>query len=79
MTFCQFYNARYRNKFIIIIIMTQEQCPTPQNSPTYVLMKPPTAAAVPSKPHRTEIRQIVPDKRKVPMDDQHVSDDSHPG
>ena len=31
--------------------MTQEQCPTPQNSPTYVPMKTPTAAAVPAKPH----------------------------
>ena len=33
----------------------QEQCPTPQNSPAYVPMKTPTAAAVPAKPHRTEI------------------------
>ena len=44
----------------------QEQCPTPQNSPTYVPMKTATAAAVPAKPHRTKIQGILPDKRKVP-------------
>ena len=41
---------------------TQEQCPTPQNSPTYILMKTPTTAAVPIKPHRTKIWGILPDK-----------------
>ena len=45
---------------------TQEQCPTPQNSPTYIPMKTPTASAVPAKPHRNKIREILPDKRKVP-------------
>ena len=45
---------------------TQEQCPTPQNSPTYIPMNTTTAAAVPAKPHRTEIWGILPDKRKVP-------------
>ena len=44
---------------------TQGHCPTPQNSPTYVLMNTTTAAA-PAKPHRTEIWGILPDKRKVP-------------
>ena len=44
----------------------QEQCPTPQNSPTYIPMNTTTAAAVPAKPHRTEIQGILPDKRKVP-------------
>ena len=44
---------------------TQGHCPTPQNSPTYVLMNTATAAA-PAKPHRTEIWGILPDKRKVP-------------
>ena len=44
---------------------TQEQCPTPQNSSTYVPMNT-TAAAVPAKPHKTEIGGILPDKRKVP-------------
>ena len=34
---------------------TQEQCPTPQNSPTYIPMNTATAAAVPAKPHRTKI------------------------
>ena len=56
--------------------MTQEQCPTPQNSPTYIPMKPPAPSAVPVKPHRNEIWGILPDKRKVP---QHVSEGSHPG
>ena len=45
---------------------TQEQCPTSQNSPTYIPMNIMTAAAVPAKPHRTEIWGILPDKRKVP-------------
>ena len=45
---------------------TQEQCPTPQNSPTYIPMNTTTAAAVPGKPHRTEIQGILPDNRKVP-------------
>ena len=44
----------------------QEQCPTPQNSPTYIPMKTTTAAAIPAKPHKTKIRGILPDKRKVP-------------
>ena len=42
----------------------QGHCPTPQNSPTYLVMN--AAAAAPAKPHRTEIRGILPDKRKVP-------------
>ena len=46
--------------------MTQEQCPTPQNSPTYTPMKTPTTAAVPAKPHRTKIWGTLLDKRKVP-------------
>ena len=45
--------------------MTQEQCPTPQNSPTYLPMKTPAASAVPAKPQRNEIQGILPDKRKV--------------
>ena len=44
--------------------MTQEQCPTPQNSPTYIPMKTPAASAVPAKPHRNEIWGILLDKRK---------------
>ena len=46
-------------------LTTEEQCPTPQNSPTYIPMNTATAAA-PAKPHRTEIWRILPDKRKVP-------------
>ena len=44
--------------------MTQGHCPTPQNSPTYLPMN--AVAAAPPKPHRTEIRGILLDKRKVP-------------
>ena len=46
--------------------ITQEQCPTPQNSSTYIPMKTPAASAVPAKPHRSKIREILPDKIKVP-------------
>ena len=44
--------------------MTQGHCPTPQNSPTYLAMN--AVAVAPTKPHRTEIQGILPDKRKVP-------------
>ena len=44
--------------------MTQGQCPTPQNSPTYLPMN--AAAATPAKPHRTEIWGILPDKKRIP-------------
>ena len=44
--------------------ITQEHCPKPQNSPTYLTMN--AAAAAPAKPHRTKIWGILPDKRKVP-------------
>ena len=37
----------------------QEQCPTPQNSPTHTPKSP-------AKPHRNEIQWILPDKRRVP-------------
>ena len=50
--------------------ITQGHCPTPQNSPTYLPMN--AVAAAPAKPHRTEIWEILPDKRKYPMDGQHV-------
>ena len=43
---------------------TEGQCPTPQNSPTYLAMN--AVAAAPAKPHRTEIWGILLDKRKVP-------------
>ena len=46
--------------------MTQEQCHTLQNSPTYIPVKTPVASAVPAKPRRNEIQGILPDKRKVP-------------
>ena len=50
--------------------MTQGHCPTPQNSPTYLPMS--ATAAAPVKAHRTEIQGILPDKRKYPVDGQHV-------
>ena len=49
---------------------TQGHCPTPQNSPTYLAMN--AAAAAPAKPHRTKTWGILQDKRKVPLDGQHV-------
>ena len=45
-------------------VTTQGHCPIPENSPTYLAMN--TMAAAPAKPHRTEIWEILPDKRKVP-------------
>ena len=50
--------------------MTQGHCPTPQNSPTYLPMN--AMAVAPAKPHRTKIRGILPDKRKYPVNHQHV-------
>ena len=44
---------------------SQGYCPTPQNSPTYKQMDS-AAAAAPTRPHRTKIWGILPDKRKVP-------------
>ena len=43
---------------------TQGHCPTPQNSPTYLALN--AATATPAKPYRTEIRGILPDKRRIP-------------
>ena len=39
-----------------------ENYPTPQNSPTYMAKLP----VSPVKPHRNEVRGILPDKRRVP-------------
>ena len=43
---------------------TQRHCPTPQNSPAYLSIT--AMAATPTKPHRTEIWEILPDKKRVP-------------
>ena len=43
---------------------TQEHCPRPQNSPTYLAIN--AVAAAPAKPHRTKIWGILLNKRKVP-------------
>ena len=58
---------------------TQEQCPTPQNSPTYIPMKTPTAAAVPTKnPIEPKFGEFFWIKERYPVDGQHVSEGSHP-
>ena len=44
--------------------MTQGNCPTPQNSPTYCPMT--AVVATPTKPYRTEIQGILPDKKRIP-------------
>ena len=41
----------------------QEQCPTPQNSPTHI-PKNSITAAVPAKPHRNEIQRDPPRQKK---------------
>ena len=44
-----------------------ENCPTPQNSPTHLPKSSvPTTSMSPTKPHRNEIRRVLPDKRRVP-------------
>ena len=44
-----------------------EQCPTPQNSPTHMPKSSvPTTPISPTKPHRSEIWGVLPDKRRVP-------------
>ena len=43
--------------------VTQEDCPTPQTSPTYIAMN---ATAATAKPHQMEILAIPPDKRRTP-------------
>ena len=44
-----------------------EQCPTPQNSPTHIPKSSvPSPPISPAKPHRNEIRGVLPDKRRVP-------------
>ena len=43
------------------------QCPTPQNSPTHMPKSSVPAPPIsPTKPHRNEIRGVLPDKRRVP-------------
>ena len=44
--------------------LTQGDCPTPQNSPTYLPMN--AVVATPAKPHRTEIWGILPNKKRIP-------------
>ena len=44
-----------------------EQCPTPQNSPTHMPRSSvPTTPISPTKPHRNEIRGVLPEKKRVP-------------
>ena len=44
--------------------LNQEQCPTPQNSPTHT-PKSSVSTSPPAKSHRNEIWEILPDKRRV--------------
>ena len=41
-------SPQHKQKYVTHMV-TQEHCPTPQNSPTYIAMN--TAAATPTKPH----------------------------
>ena len=43
----------------------QEQCPTPQNSPTHT-PKSSVSTTPSAKPQRNEVQGILPDKRRVP-------------
>ena len=44
-----------------------ENCPTPQNSPTHLpKSSAPTTSMSLTKPHRNEIRGVLPDKKRVP-------------
>ena len=52
-----------------------ENCPTLQNSPTHMAK----LSISPVKPHRNKVWGILPDKRRVPMVGQLVSEGSHPG
>ena len=53
----------HKQKYVTHTV-TQGHCPTPQTSPTYIVMN--AAATVPAKPHWTEIWGILPDKRRTP-------------
>ena len=55
----------YLNKQLLLIQQLKNNVPPLKNSPTYVPMITTTAAALPAKPQRTEIWDILPDKRKV--------------
>ena len=56
-------SPRHKQKYMTPKV-TQGHCPTSQNSPTYIPMN--AAAATPTKPHWTEISEILPDKKRVP-------------
>ena len=56
----------------------QEQCPTPQNSPTHTPKSSVTATA-PAKPIEMKFGGFSQTKEEYPMDGQLVSEGSHPG
>ena len=53
----------HKQKYVTHMV-THEHCPTPQISPTYIVMN--AAAAAPAKPLQMEIWGIFPDKRRTP-------------
>ena len=55
-------SPQHKQKYVTHIV-TQEHCPTPQTSPTYLAMN---VMALPTKPHQMEIWGILPDKRRTP-------------
>ena len=52
-------SPQHKQKYVTHTV-TQEHCPTPQTSTTYITMN---VTAAPAKPHRMEIWGILPDKR----------------
>ena len=56
-------SPQHKQKFITPIV-TQGHCPTPQNSPRYLVMN--AAAATPANPTKQRFKGILPDKRRIP-------------
>ena len=56
-------SPRHKQKYVTDMV-TQEPCPTPQTSPTYIDIN--ATAAAPAKPHCMEILGILLDKRRTP-------------
>ena len=57
-------SSQHKQKYMTPTV-TQGHCPTPQNSSTYIAINA-AAAAVPAKPHQTDIWGILLDKRRTP-------------
>ena len=70
------WSPQHKQKYVTHMV-TQEHCPTPQTSPTYIAMN--AAAALPAKPHQMEIWEFSQTREEHPMDGPHVQRNSHPG